>query len=259
MEPRPAETEWFADETLWRAFYPFFFDDARFAAAQAETEQILRLADAHCGAALDLGCGPGRHASCLAKAGFRVTGVDRSRFLLDTAAQRALQLGVTVEWLEEDMRDFVRRDAFDLAICMLSSFGYFRDDSENRLVLRNACQSLRTGAPFVLDVMGKELLARVFRPADVQCLSGVGSHFIRCSFVADMSQIENEWTLVADDGSVQRHLFRHWVYSARELKLMLREAGFADVAVFGGLDGQPYGLQAGRLVAVARRRGRGET
>jgi hypothetical protein len=42
------------------------------------------------------------------------------------------------------------------------------------------------------------------------------------------------------------------VYSGQELKTLLGVAGFATVALFGGLDGRPYDLQAERLVATAR-------
>jgi hypothetical protein len=42
------------------------------------------------------------------------------------------------------------------------------------------------------------------------------------------------------------------MYSGSELRDRLREAGFATVSLHGGLDGSPYGLDAARLVAVAR-------
>jgi hypothetical protein len=42
------------------------------------------------------------------------------------------------------------------------------------------------------------------------------------------------------------------MYSGSELRDRLREAGFETVSLHGGLDGSPYGLDAARLVAVAR-------
>lgn len=46
------------------------------------------------------------------------------------------------------------------------------------------------------------------------------------------------------------------LYSGRELLDLCRAAGFADMALFGDLEGQPYGLAATRLVARARTAGR---
>jgi hypothetical protein len=62
-----------------------------------------------------------------------------------------------------------------------------------------------------------------------------------------MQRVGPHWT------APERYVFRHWVYSARELELMLRGAGFSSVELFGGLDGQPDQPDAARLVALATR------
>jgi hypothetical protein len=54
---------------------------------------------------------------------------------------------------------------------------------------------------------------------------------------------------------MRKYGFRHWLYSAQELKGMLSAAGFADIRIYGGVDGTPYGPEARRLVAVARAAG----
>jgi SAM-dependent methyltransferase len=242
--------EWFADEALWEAFYPFLFRAQRFAAGESESQAIARLTGVERGRLLDLACGPGRHATAFAKAGFQVTGVDRSRFLLSKAASAQAK----VEWVNEDMRTFVREGEFDLAICMLSSFGYFEDDADNRKVLENVCRSLRSDGCFVLDVIGKEVLARIFQPTAADTVPGVGTYFSERRWVDAFTKLENDWTIVSEAKEVKRYRMRHWVYSARELELMLRDAGFGDVRFFGGLSGELYGPGASRLIALARRR-----
>ena len=78
-------SEWFENESFWRAFYPKMFNENRFAAADGQVRQVLRLAGKRRGAVLDLCCGPGRHSVAFAKRGWQVTGVDRSQFLLNKA------------------------------------------------------------------------------------------------------------------------------------------------------------------------------
>jgi SAM-dependent methyltransferase len=245
--------EWFADEGLWQAFYPFMFTPERLAAGPLESEAIARCLGVHSGRLLDLGCGPGRHAIPFCEAGFRVTGVDSSAFLLGKAAEEAARRQARVEWVKQDMRTFVREGAFDVAVCMLTSFGYFEDDDDNRRVLQNVGRSLVAGGRFVLDVMGKELLAGIFQPSGAQTIPGAGTHFIQREWLDNFSRLENRWTLVTEEGAVHRHSLRHWVYSARELELMLLDSGFAGAQFFGDLSGQPYGPSASRLIAVARR------
>src|SRR6185437_13953181 len=74
--------EWFENDDFWRDFYPFMFSDERFAATPDEVSRILALTQCAGGSVLDLCCGPGRHSIELAQRGFKVTGVDRSPFLL---------------------------------------------------------------------------------------------------------------------------------------------------------------------------------
>lgn len=63
-----------------------------------------------------------------------------------------------------DMRDFVRADAFDLVLSMFTSFGYFDDKNEDLQVLRHISNSLRSGGVCLIEVMGKECLARIYQP-----------------------------------------------------------------------------------------------
>ena len=100
--------EWFDDDGFWRDLYPFIFREERFAAADGQVAQALELTKPKGRAVLDLCCGPGRCSIPLARRGFAVTGVDRTRLLLDRARARARRARVKIEWVSCDMRDFVR-------------------------------------------------------------------------------------------------------------------------------------------------------
>src|SRR5277367_4048063 len=110
--------EWFEDDAFWRELYPYMFPPDRFAAAAEQVGQVLALANFSGSSILDLCCGPGRHAVEFARLGSHVTGVDRTSFLLDRARERAVEAGVHVEWVQQDMRRFLRPSSFDL-VCSL--------------------------------------------------------------------------------------------------------------------------------------------
>jgi SAM-dependent methyltransferase len=245
------DKEWFADESFWVTSYDVTFPEARFTAAAAEVEQILDLVNLTQGHVLDLACGPGRHSIPLARWGFVVTGVDRSAFLLERARERGVQSGVTVEWVQADMRDFRRSNSFDLALSLFTSFGFFRNDADNQRVLNNVAVSLRAGGALVLDMAGKEVLARIFNPTASRQVPG-GLVVQRRSVTDDWSRMENEWILLRD-GVTHAFRFDHWIYSGREIKQMFLEAGFVSVQVFGNYLGAPYGPEASRLVVVGRK------
>ena len=246
-----APDDWFAEEAFWIASYPFMFPDSRFEAAEHEVEKIIALAQRTGGTVLDLACGPGRHAVVLAQRGFTVTGVDRSAFLLGKAQTRAKELKQEIEWVHADMRTIRRPAAFDLAISLFTSFGYFPDDADNQRVLDNVAASLKSGGVFVLDMLGKEILARIFNPT-ASTESPDGLVIQRRTVTADWSKMDNQWILLHDNAA---RTFRvsHWIYSGREIDWMLRRAGFDDVRVYGDLGGAVYGPEAKRLVVVGRK------
>jgi len=244
--------DWFDDERFWSAFDAYIFSPERIEGADGEVQQVLALAGVSQGAVLDLCCGPGRHAVALARRGFRVTGVDRSDALLARARAHALDCAVDVEFVQKDMRVFVRPTGFDLVVNLFTSFGYFDDDADQLRVLRNVFESLRPGGAFVIDVMGKEVLARVLQPTLSARVADGTLVVTRGEIVREWTRVRNEWIAIKD-GTARTFRFEHWVYSGRELRQMLEAVGFVDVRLLGDLTGREYGPNATRLVAVARK------
>ena len=244
--------EWFENDDFWREFYPFMFSDERFAATPDEVTRILALAQCNVGSVLDLCCGPGRHSVELAQRGFKVTGVDRSPFLLERAREHAAKAGASVEWIKQDMREFIRPAGFDLALSLFTSFGYFEDEQDDLRVLRNIHQSLKENGVLIIEVLGKERLARVWKDTMCNELTDGSLIFQRPQIRDDWTRIRSEWTLVKD-GRARSFIFEHTIYSGRELKDRLLSCGFKHVQLFGDQQGSPYGLDAQRLIAVARK------
>ena len=242
-------TPWFEDETFWENTYSALFPDERFAAAETEVAELQRLTGSPFHRVLDLCCGPGRHSVLLARQGAQVTGVDRSPFLLAKARTRAASEKLNIEWVQSDMRSFVRPDSFDLAINLFTSFGYF-EDAENLTVLRNVFSSLTPGGFFVMDIMGKEIIARGFASSNVEKLADGSISVQTREIVDDWYRIRSHWMLLRDQ-KVTEVRFDTTLYSGRELADLLKKAGFERVKLFGSLQGIPYDLNAKRLVAVA--------
>ena len=245
-------TVWHEQDEFWGTVP--LFREAHWEIAAEQVEGVIELAGLEPGAAvLDLPCGVGRHSLALARQGFRVTGVDRTAGYLQTARERAAAQDLAVEWLQADMREFMRPEGFDAVINLFTSFGYFEDPGEDRRVAENFFRCLKPGGALVMEMMGKEILARIFGPRDWEELPD-GTLFLQQRTVArDWSWIENRWIVIQPDG--QRHEFSvaHRLYDAAGLRALLLDVGFESVAIYGGLDGVLYGPEARRLVAVARK------
>jgi len=244
---------WYDRDDFWETFLPTLFSQRRWEAAPAEVDNLLELTglepDAH---VLDLCCGPGRHSLEMARRGFRVTGVDRTACYLEAARQKAAEEKLEVEFVREDMRHFSRPGAFDAALNLFTSFGYFEDPADDLQVARNLCISLKPGGKLVMEMMGKEVLARVFQERDWFWLDEEAGAIMleERTLSQGWGWIENTWTLLQGNKR-KAYTISHRLYAGTELASLLHQAGFASVALFGGLDGSSYNQHARRLVALA--------
>ena len=243
---------WHERDSFWETAGPVLFTEGRWENAPAEVEAMVALLGLPPGAkVLDLCCGVGRHSLELARRGFQVTGLDRTAAYLEEARRRASKEGLEIEFIQEDMRTFVRPEAFDAVINYFTSFGYFESEDDDREVVEKAYSSLRSGGVLLMDMMGKEILARIFsergwREEDDMLI-------LEDRQVApDWSSVYKRW-IILKDGERREVTLTTRQYSAAELSKLLKECGFSGVEVYGDLSGAPYDMQAKRLVVVAQR------
>lgn len=249
---KPRRREWFDNDSFWRELYPFMFPEQRIAAADEQVAQALALTNPSGKSVLDLCCGSGRCSIALAKRGFSVTGVDKTKFLLDKARAAARGAHLNVDWINADMRDFVRSNSFALVLNMFTSFGYFDDRDEDLLVLRNILASLQPGGVCLFELLGKEHLAKIFQPTVSMDLPDRTTVVQRHEIFDDWTRVRNEW-LIIKNGKARSFKFHHTVYSGLELRDRLKQVGFTEIKLFGSLAGAPYDPAAERLIAVARK------
>jgi SAM-dependent methyltransferase len=247
-----AMNAWHEQDNFWTKWAPFMFPERRWEQAQEEVANIISLLKISPAASiLDLCCGPGRHSLQLARSGYSVTGVDRTKTYLEKARKQAEKEGLKIEFIQEDMRDFCKPNTFDVAINLFTSFGYFEDMGEDKKVIANVYRSLKNGGVFLIDTAGKEVLARVFRERDWYEVDDILVLQER-KVSRDWSWMENRWIMVKD-GKTEESRLSHRLYSAAELAVLLKDCGFTAVAAYGDLTGAPYDHTAKRLVVVAHK------
>lgn len=242
--------EWSASDYFWTEFEDQLFDSRRWQDVDREVKALVDLLKLEKGRRiLDLCCGPGRHLIGLSEAGFRMTGVDRTQRYLDETRARAQKRGLDVELVLDDIRTFCRQDAFDAVINMYNSFGYFEEQADDRKVLSNIYRSLRPGGILLIDMTGKEVLARVF--VDKWARRERGAR------LTVYQRILNDWTwrqmqwIMTKAGQEFEYTSGHRIYSAAEMKHELSAAGFGKVLVYGDLQRGAYDQTARQMVILA--------
>jgi SAM-dependent methyltransferase len=242
-------------DDVWREFFdsfaPQYMNEVFTTDSVREAAFLIELLGLPEGASiLDIGCGTGRHAIELAKAGFAVTGIDLSNGMLREARAAAERAGVELELVQADATSFDLGREFDAAVCLCEgSFGLLGSDdafAHDDAVLRRALAALRPGARFVLTLLNGMRMIRDATPEKVE--RGV---FDPATLA---ESFEMEWQ--AEDGP--RTLpFRERGYVPSEVVLLCRGAGFAVEHVWGGTAGdwgrRPVELDEMEIMAVLRR------
>ena len=241
----------------WDAFFNDFYlrayaDSERDAEAEEQALAAARLAGCpEGGELLDAPCGFGRHAIPLARAGYRVTGVDRSTVLLDEARRRA----GGERWpklVNADYRELPFKDeSFDAALNMFSSLGYLGDEGDTH-VLGEIRRVLRPDGRLVIEIMHRDRVVRGFSEQDWRLLGEGRLLLEQRTFDAATGVAQTTETLIDTGGERDSRSFSVRVYSATELLAMVAAAGFESARCHGDLDGGPFGTST-RLVVVARR------
>lgn len=211
-------------------------------------EKVLHLRKG--GRILDVGCGAGRHTIGLAKRGYRVTGLDLSKALLAEARKAARAAGVRPTFVQGDMRHMQYANAFEAAISMFTSFGYFDEPSEDRQVLRRIARALRPRGKFLMELFNRDSLVANLPNQSWQAREDGSVVLEDASFDLLRGRFETR-QIVIDRKGTREFTASVRAYTLAELKEMLDSAGLFVHRVLGGLDLSPYSARSRRMVLYA--------
>jgi len=205
------------------------------------------------GELLDVACGYGRHALELAQQGFRMTGLDLSLPLLIRAADDAQRRSLAVNFVHADMREMSFVDQFDAAYCVLSSFGYF-DEETNLRVATAVCRALKPGGRFLLDIINRDYIVGDL-PSRVWW-EGAGCVVLEeVDFNYHTSRVLIRRSVVFGNGRQSEQEISMRAYSLHEVGKLLRQAGLRVLQVSGSLATKSrfFGAASRNIIAVCEK------
>jgi SAM-dependent methyltransferase len=245
-----AKPEWFAS---WfdSAHYHRLYSHRDQAEARAFVDRLIdRLEPARGASMLDLGCGSGRHARCLAARGFRVTGLDLSAGSLARARSNR---GPEVRYLEQDMRQPFGTNAFDFVFSLFTSFGYFGDPGDHSVVIGNIAAALTGGGRLVLDYLNARHVEQHLVASEQVSRGEVIYQLTRWSTAqAFFKRIEiHDGTLPAPLEYVERVA----TLTLGDFQRLFEERGLVIEQAYGDYQLAPFdAIESPRLILVAARR-----
>jgi SAM-dependent methyltransferase len=203
---------------------------------------------------LDVGCGLGLHALELRSRGYLVVGLDLSLPMLSRAADEAQDRGVKINFLHSDMREMTFEGAFDAILCWGTTFGYF-DDESNKKVLERLYQALKPRGLLLLDIVNRDFVVRQqpnlvwFEGDGCVCMEETQFNFIK-------DRLEVKRTVILDDGRQRETYYSVRLYTLHEIGQLMHHQGFR-VASISGQEATPnvfFGADSPRMIILAERR-----
>jgi SAM-dependent methyltransferase len=199
---------------------------------------------------LDLGCGTGRHSLALAARGYDVTGLDLAETSIREAQSHAAS---NLRFLRHDMRDPYGRERFDYVFSFFTSFGYFDNETEHDLVVRNMAGALRGGGTLVIDYLNVGHASANLVPCEQKT---VGGRRYRIQRWTDATHFFKRIDFaVPETQETATHVERVAKFTLRDFEVMLSRHGLAIEGTFGDYTLGEYDPDASpRLIMIARKR-----
>ncbi|MCH9621706.1 MAG: hypothetical protein S4CHLAM20_11320 [Chlamydiia bacterium] len=135
-------------QTLCTEFYDL---DKPSAPQDALTYYLKKAKQAH-GSILEPMCGSGRFLIPLAKEGFKITGFDSSKSMLDLCLHKSQRENLTCGLYEKNFETFESDELYDLIFIPSGSFGLLTSENEINKALESLHQLLTPAGKLILEI-----------------------------------------------------------------------------------------------------------
>lgn len=196
---------------------------------------------------LDLCCGKGRHSIQLNELGYDVLGVDLSS---QSIAEAKNYENTSLQFEVHDMREPLVGLRVDAVFNLFTSFGYFDNLEENKLVLSSIHSYLQEEGVLIIDFLNPHFVINQMVSEEVKELDGIKFHISR--FV-DNGQIIKRIQF-KDKGQDHEYFEKVQAIDYDLFEQLLSTTGFQIDAVFGDYNLRSYNkIDSERLILLARK------
>lgn len=240
--------------------YDHLTGDVDYESTAASIIELLRHNGVHEGIILDLACGTGTLSYLLAQEGYEVIGVDASAEMLSVAEQKgALNAsGIQPMFIMQDMRTLDLYGTVDACISMLDSVNYIIAPEDLMEVFRRVHLFLNPGGFFLFDINTPAHFAEV---AERTFCDENEQEGVFCVWRVARTDEEHVYQYFVDLFTRERENSDVWrryreeqfeyAYSPDVVKTMLQEAGFINIELRAGIDGEKYTGSEHRVYILA--------
>jgi SAM-dependent methyltransferase len=196
---------------------------------------------------LDVACGKGRHAVYLNKLGFKTDAFDLSP---NNIAEAKKFENNSLHFYINDIRHPLKKNTYDYALNLFTSFGYFDSDDEDIKALQAINKSLKENGILVLDFLNVENLSIQQNNIVTQTIDNIEFKTVK--------RIENNFVIkditVIEDDKTYYFQERVKLISKSKFAHYFSNSGFKILHTFGNYNLETFNPQKSeRIIFIAQK------
>lgn len=110
---------------------------------------------------LELACGTGNITNRLAVRGYEITGIDISSEMLTFAKNKAIDLGVNISYINQNMKELDYSDEVDCVLCLCDGFNYILEETDLISIFSKIYSILKDNGIFIFDISSYYKISKI--------------------------------------------------------------------------------------------------
>jgi ubiquinone/menaquinone biosynthesis C-methylase UbiE len=207
------------------------------------------------GFVLDMGCGTGTISLLLFEDGYKPVGLDLSIGMIRKAREKSIQAGVSIPFLQGDMRSLPFRErSFDVVLSLYDSMNYMLEKEDLRKVFQEVRRVLKKGGVFIFDLATEWNIIRNFDGRTFSEEHDDFSYIWTNEYDRSMRIVCSRLVFSIKEGARTRRfveIHRQRMYDVMEVAKVLEGSGFVLHGIFDNFYPKLYNVKSDRAVFVS--------
>ena len=168
---------------------------------------------------IDIACGAGRHTLFLSKLGYHTTGIDLSEESIKFAKEKSKGKIPFEVW---DMRKCYKKQEFDVALNLFTSFGYFNNKEDDFSAIKAMSDNLKNDGILIIDFLNSKKVISNLIKTETKEINGVQFNISR--------KVEGGFIIK----NIEVNHDNEKIYFQEKVKALTKE-NFSEILTFAGL------------------------
>ncbi len=196
---------------------------------------------------LDIACGTGGPTIEIAKRGYKTTGVDLHKEMIEIARQKTRKHNLKINYQVKDMRKINYKEKYDAITIFFTSINYNQTPQQLQIFLKKTHKALRPGGILVADATNPLALAKKLGRQNTPIIWDTTTPENEKLVITDYKELEDARqilhfkriiTIIKNNGETKTYHMHDTLglYTKNEIELIAQQAGYRKTHIYGDIN-----------------------